>query len=209
MWYVLFLMYYFDRWSHITSWIYLSLHGTYGLLWLLKESVFPDPSWQRPSTLLQHFIAFAIVLGPYWYFAYVVTSSGVDAPAPLLAGCVSVHTFGCVLMMASDTQKYFVLKVKKGLIADGWFANCRNTNYLGEIMIYGSYAALAQDPVGWAIVIYVWTVLFGKNMMAKEESFANKPGGKEYMARSWLIIPKVWPFANTDCSKKDLKEHGK
>ena len=95
-------------------------------------------------------------------------------------------------MMASDTQKYFVLKVQKGLISDGWFGICRNTNYLGEMLIYASYAALSRDVVSWAIVVYVWSVLFGKNMIQKEASFARKKGGKEYVARSGMLIPKVW-----------------
>ena len=64
--------------------------------------------------------------------------------------------------------KYFVLKAKKGLISDGWFAICRNTNYLGEMMIYSSYAALSQDYISWCILLYVWTLLFGRNMHFKE-----------------------------------------
>ena len=48
---------------------------------------------------------------------------------------IFVYVIGLVLMMASDTQKYFVLKMAKEyklgkiLIKDGWFLNCRNTNY--------------------------------------------------------------------------------
>ena len=28
-----------------------------------------------------------------------------------------------------------MLQLRRGLITEGWFARCRNTNYLGEIML--------------------------------------------------------------------------
>lgn len=192
LFYCLALMRHYNTSDHLTSWIYLSLHGTYGMLWCLKECIFPDPNWQRPATLFQHIVALGACLLPYWYFAWSINSNRTDASLPLIAGCIMCHTLGVVLMMAADTQKFFVLKAKKGLIKNGWFGICRNTNYLGEMMIYGSYAALSQDAISWAIVIYVWTLLFGRNMYKKEASFERKRGGKEYIASSGMLIPKFW-----------------
>ena len=34
------------------AWIYLALHGTYGLVWYLKDKTFPDPGWQKKVTIL-------------------------------------------------------------------------------------------------------------------------------------------------------------
>lgn len=193
LFYNLALMYYFKTDDHLVSWVYLSLHGTYGLLWYLKECVFPDPGWQRHATLFQHVIVILFGLGPYWYFSYSINSRRTEASYPLICACISVHTLGCVLMMAADSQKFFVLKAKKGLITDGWFSKCRNTNYLGEMMIYGSYAALSQDWVSWAVLLYIWTGLFGRNMMAKEARCQKKDGGAEYIAHSWMIWPRMLP----------------
>ncbi len=39
-------------WYHNTStaaWIYLAMHGSYGLVWIIKDLAFPDPAWQRRS----------------------------------------------------------------------------------------------------------------------------------------------------------------
>jgi hypothetical protein len=35
------LMSFYDNWS-MEAFIYLSIHGTYSLLWLVKETTFPD-----------------------------------------------------------------------------------------------------------------------------------------------------------------------
>ena len=43
---------------------------------------------------------------------------------------------GVVVMLLSDSQKYYTLKYKKGLISDGMMKYTRNPNYLGEVMIY-------------------------------------------------------------------------
>ena len=42
MFYLFALMCYFDNFS-LGAWVYLALHGSYGVLWLVKDIVFPDP----------------------------------------------------------------------------------------------------------------------------------------------------------------------
>jgi hypothetical protein len=49
------------------AWIYLAMHGTYGLTWLLKDLTFPDPNWQVRITLGSSVYAL-IGLGLYWTF---------------------------------------------------------------------------------------------------------------------------------------------
>eukprot|EP00735_Rhodelphis_limneticus_P009192 TRINITY_DN25_c0_g1::TRINITY_DN25_c0_g1_i1::g.14764::m.14764 TRINITY_DN25_c0_g1::TRINITY_DN25_c0_g1_i1::g.14764 ORF type:complete len:296 (-),score=55.33,DUF1295/PF06966.7/0.0012,Steroid_dh/PF02544.11/7.8e+03,Steroid_dh/PF02544.11/0.0075 TRINITY_DN25_c0_g1_i1:231-1061(-) len=191
MLYVFFLMKYFDNFS-MSAYLYLSLHGTYGLLWLLKDQIFPDPGWEQDVTVLSYLNAAVSVLGPYWVAGYLTVSRHVEILPYQMAIAVTVHTLGCVLMMASDSQKYFTLKYKKGLISEGWFARCRNTNYLGEMMLYGTYAYVAQHPAPWAILAYIWGLLFARNMFAKEASLRKKEGYTEYAMRSGFLIPKFW-----------------
>ncbi len=42
----------------------------------------------------------------------------------------------------------------------------------GEMMLYSTYAILAQHWVPWAVLIYVWGLLFTSNMIKKEVLFA-------------------------------------
>ena len=68
---------------------------------------------------------------------------------------------------------------------------CRNPNYLGEIMIYGSFILLVNDTISYVAVIQVWFTLFIIRMYQKEMSLRRKEGWKEYSERSWLLIPKI------------------
>jgi Protein of unknown function (DUF1295) len=44
----------------------------------------------------------------------------------------------------SDAQKFYILRERKGLIEDGLFTRTRNPNYLGEILIYVSFAIMSM-----------------------------------------------------------------
>lgn len=93
--------------------------------------------------------------------------------------------------MASDSQKYFTLKYKKGLINDGWFKIIRNNNYLGEMMIYLTYAMISKSYISYFILIYIWSLLFIPNMLNKDKSIKKKDGGIEYINNSYLLIPSI------------------
>jgi protein-S-isoprenylcysteine O-methyltransferase Ste14 len=179
------------------AWVYLALHGTYGLCWLLKDVAFPDPNFQRKVTFGSAFNTFALVLGPYWVAPFLIVSGTFGAGGPVsdayLAGVIALHTFGVALMLSSDAQKYFALREKKGLIEDGLFKHVRHPNYLGEMMIYSSYALLAQHWIPWAILAWVWIELFMVNMLMKEASLSRYPGWAAYKARSGMLLP--WPGA--------------
>ena len=79
----------------------------------------------------------------------------------------------------------------KCLINNGWFYRCRNTNYLGEMMIYSSYALLSQHHIPWFILGYIWSILFLRNIIKKEESLKKKDGWDAYEKQSGCLFPKI------------------
>ena len=86
-----------------------------------------------------------LILLPYWIAPFLIASGRTTAPSvPVMGIAVLVHTLGVAIMMVSDAQKYYTLQYKKGLITDGMFKYIRSPNYLGEVMIYSSYALLAN-----------------------------------------------------------------
>lgn len=189
LFYVASLMLYYKNFNK-TAFTYLALHGTYGLIWLLKDKIFPDAGWERRSTVLSSIASFLTVLGPYWISPYLIIKNKVDINNCRLALCISLHTLGCVTMMASDTQKYFQLKQGVKLIKDGWFKNSRNTNYLGEMMIYLTYAMMGNSKIPYYVLAYIWSILFIPNMLDKDDRIAKKDGGEQYISESNLLIPK-------------------
>lgn len=189
---VLALMAFYGRWT-TDAYVYLALHGTYGALWLLKDLTFPDPNWQKKVTVGGAFSSFALVLGPYWSFAWFLISDPVRIPAtgPLLCAAVALHTLGVGLMLGADCQKFFTLQVRRGLIDHGFFRHIRHPNYTGEMLIYGSYALLVGHFIPWLVLGWVWLGIFLPNMLMKEASMSRYPQWSAYKARTGMLLPPV------------------
>ncbi len=103
-----------------------------------------------------------------------------------------VHTLGVVLMMSADAQRSYTLRVRSGLISDGLFRYIRRPNYLGEMMVYGAYALLVRHWIAWAILAWVWLLVFVPNMLLTDRSLSRHEGWPDYRRRTGLIWPKLW-----------------
>lgn len=185
--FVLGLMWLFDCWTP-TAWTYAALHGSYGLCWLLKDRLFPDPNWEKRITLGGAAMVITVLI-LYWSAPILIVTQRIEMPTALLATATFIYALGVVLMMGSDAQKYFVLKAKRGLITDGFFTRIRHPNYLGEMMLYGSFALLAGHWLPWTVLAVVWGGVFVPNMLRKEQSMARYPEWAAYKARSGFLLP--------------------
>jgi len=110
--------------------------------------------------------AYAFCLGPYCIAIWKLTSGQVPAEAQNPSAeriCVAglMYIFGLVIMLGQDAQKFFVLQLRKGLITHGWNSTCRNSNYLGEILLYASFNVIAQCQLVWYLYATIWIVIFG------------------------------------------------
>ena len=186
----LWLMTLYDNWS-VSAVVYTACHGSYGLCWLLKHFAFRDRNWDVPTTIMGQINSLLAVLGPYLYMPYLLISRSVPAPSNITCLCAAItYVLGVVIMCVADAHKHFVLKAKKGLITDGLFAYTRNPNYLGEIILYGSFAAMVGSLVCWAHLIFVWILVFYTNMKIKDASMSRYPAWDEYVARTGLLFPR-------------------
>lgn len=179
------------------AWVYLALHGSYGLAWLIKDSAFPDRAWQARVTIGGGLMAFVGVLGWYWAFGWLLISRNAVPdyplpPFPWYALCIALCLLGCVIMVAADAQKYFTLRARPGLITDGMFRRVRHPNYLGEMMIYGSFALMVWHWLPLLVLAWVWLGLFAVNMVMKEASMSRYPGWDAYRSRTRWLLPGVF-----------------
>ena len=190
-----FLIWWYDNQS-VAAWVYLALHGGYGVVWLIKDLAFPDPGWQKRITLLGGVNAFLGVLGWYWVFGWLLISGVSDPVYPLpepawFALCITLCLVGSVIMIAADAQNFYTLRVRRGLITDGLHRWIRHPNYLGEMMIYGSFALMVWHWLPFLVLALVWGGVFAVNMIHKEASMSRYPEWAEYKRRSWWLVPGV------------------
>ena len=89
--------------------------------------------------------------------------------------------------------------VYRFLIDEGYFAITRNPNYLGEMLLYGSFASLCPRYEPWVVLAFVWGTVFQTFMREKDASLrskarrsVNNPGGfEEYHSKSGLLLPRL------------------
>jgi protein-S-isoprenylcysteine O-methyltransferase Ste14 len=187
------LMAYYGNFS-TAAWVYLAMQGTYGLAWFIKDMAFPDPGWQARITIGGGIMAFAGVLGWYWVFGWLLISGASQPDYPLPDGawfalCITLCMLGTAVMMAADAQKFYTLRERRGLITDGMFRYVRHPNYLGEMMVYGSFALMVWHWLPVVVLAWVWVGIFAVNMVLKEASMARYPEWAAYRARTGWLLP--------------------
>ena len=178
------------------AWIYAAMLSSYGLVWIVKDLAFPDPSFQRFATVGAGIASFLSVMGWYWVFGWLLISGIATRKYPLpdyawFSLCISLCILGCAIMIASDAQKYFTLRFKRDLITNGMYRFIRHPNYLGEMMIYGSFALMVWHWLPFVVLAWVWAGLFVVKMILKEARMSRYPGWGQYKKRSWWLLPPV------------------
>jgi steroid 5-alpha reductase family enzyme len=113
---------------------------------------------------------------------------------------VTLGVNGVFLHFTSDAQKYYTLKYKAGLITEGFFAKCRNPNYLGEVLIYLGFSMLTQHWLPFVIQGLFIAMIFVPNMLKKDKSLSRYPEFEEYKQNSGLFFPKLF---NSKISSKE------
>jgi len=189
---VLVMMGLYQEWDNGTAWVYLAMHGTYGFLWVAKSRIFPDKQWDQKCSIGYGLYIWA-GLSLYWIAPWLITSQSINVPSWFLAVAIFIYTLGVFLHFTSDMQKYTELKYNPGhLITDGLMAYSRNINYLGELLIYGSFALLAMSWIPFAVITAYLLIVWGPNIRRKEKSLSRYPEFEEYKKKVKLFVPYIF-----------------
>jgi steroid 5-alpha reductase family enzyme len=188
---VLALMWFFDNWS-TEAYIYLAIHGSYSILWLLKDALYPDKRFEEKQPAAIAIIFIFLPLAGYYAAPYLLISRAVTLHPALIAFVLVLYIFGIFFHYVSDAQKYYTLQNKKGLIEEGLFSRTRNPNYLGEIMIYAAYATMSLHWLPF-VILGGWVFgFFVRNMFAKDKSLSRYAQFAAYKEKTGLLFPKIF-----------------
>lgn len=188
--YVAMLIFIYGQVENRTAWVYLALHGTYGLLWLLKSRIFPDRQWEQRTSLAYGIVIWA-GLSLYWIAPWLITSGGTEAPPWYTGLCIVIYSFGVFLHFAADMQKHISLQLRPGLITAGLWSRTRNPNYLGELLIYLGFSLLAMHWLPLAALALFVGVVWVPNMRRKDRSLARYPEFEAYRRQTGLLMPRL------------------
>jgi len=189
--FVLGLIAYYHAWDYTAAWVYLAIHGSYGLMWVLKSHYFPDKQFEQKTSLAFGLGAIWGGLTLYWIAPWCLISGLSTPPPPWYIGmCVAMNACGVFLHYASDMQKHMSLSHRRGtLLTEGLWRTLRNPNYFGELLIYLSFAILAHHWVP-LVVLGIWiSAVWIPNMIKKDKSLSRYPEFAQYKANSKLFIP--------------------
>lgn len=187
---VLGMMWIYQNWS-TEAYIYLSLHGSYSILWLMKQMYYPDRRFSEMQPLWIGFLFVFLPLAGYYIAPYILISGHLELPPYLIGMVLFIYIMGIFFHYVSDAQKYYTLKQNKELIDEGLFKRTRNPNYLGEILIYTAYAMMSLHWLPF-LVLAGWVFgFFLRNMWRKDESLSKYSEFEEYSENSGLLIPKI------------------
>ena len=196
--FMLLLMYIYGTWDSVTSWVYLAIHGTYGILWIAKSILFPDATWERETPIWYGlYIWFALTL--YWASGWIINSGyfndGIPQNAPMWIIGLSISMFGIgvFLHFSSDMYKHTMLSQRpEKLIDSGIMSSCRNINYFGELIIYLSFAILSMHWLPFIVLALMIGIVWAPNMIKKDRSLSRYPDFDKYKKKSKLFIPYVY-----------------
>lgn len=101
----LILMVYFNNWS-TGMWVYTALHGSYGMLWILKDRTFPDASFEQYISISTCIFVWIVTLGPYTLIPYTIAARWHEAAQEpsneRVFSAIILYAVGSILMHGAD-----------------------------------------------------------------------------------------------------------
>ena len=175
--------------------LYLSLHISYCLWWLIEQWLFP----LRKEQIFNERVGLGGFVMALLFIGVLYALPGLAAflnPAPISAGTVALalglFIFGSLINATADVQKMTAKAMGAGLVADGIWRRVRHVNYLGDLLRYLSFAVVAG--LAWAYVVPALVLLLYLQRIGQKERQMGAKYGEfaAYQGRSTRLVPWLW-----------------
>ena len=175
--------------------LYLSLHISYCLWWLIEQWLFP----LRKEQIFNERVGFGGFVMALLFIGVLYALPGLAAflnPAPIshetVALGVGLFVFGSLINATADVQKMTAKAMGAGLVADGIWRKVRHVNYLGDLLRYLSFAVVAG--LAWAYVVPALVLLLYLQRIGQKERQMGAKYGEfaAYQGRSTRLVPWLW-----------------
>lgn len=175
--------------------IYLCLHISYCLWWLIEQWFYP----QRAKVLFTEpvgvagFISSLIVIGFLYSFpGYLAFINPNPISLITVAIAIPLFYFGSLINAVADVQKLTAKQYDEGLVTDNIWRFSRNINYLGDLLRYLSFAIVSGSPWGYVVPGLV-LIIYLQRIFKKEQTMSEKyPNYQDYQNNTPRLIPFIW-----------------
>lgn len=178
--------------------VYLGMHLSYCLWYLLKQLILQEPVFREQDSILDVAIVIASVGVFYALPGWLAFTNPQPVSNLVLALSVVFFFFGSVINSSADVQKSTALRLGSGLITSGFWRLSRNINYFGDLLRYSAFALLAGSLWAWAVVLFVLVVDLDR-MRKKSASLSRYSGYQTYTEN----VPALLPYGFLRWSKPD------
>jgi len=180
--------------SDLRQVIYLCLHVSYCLWWLLEQWFFPARGeiFNEPIGV-GGFIFTLLFIGVFYALpGYLAFTNPGSISAIAIAIALPLYIFGALINTSADIQKLTAKQYGAALVRDGVWRFARNINYFGDLLRYLSFSVVAGSL--WAYLVPgIITLLYLQRISQKEQTMSGKYGEYAvYQQSSSRLIPFLW-----------------
>jgi len=175
--------------------IYLCLHISYCLWWLIEQWFYP----QRSKVIFNQTVGVIGLILSLIIIGFLYTLPGYLAfinPNPIsfitVAIAIPLFYFGSLINAVADVQKLTAKQYGEGLVTDNIWRFSRNINYFGDLLRYLSFAIVSGSPWGYVVPGLV-LIIYLQRIFKKEQTMSEKyPNYQDYQNNTPRLIPFIW-----------------
>ncbi len=168
--------------------VYLAMHVSYCVWYLLKQNIMREMIFRERDSALDLIMVVAIVGVFYTLPGWLAFRNTTPVTPVELAASVTLFFFGSVINSSADVQKATALRLRPGLITDGFWGLSRNINYFGDLVRYSAFALLSGSAWSWLVVLVVLVIDLSR-MPSKARSLSRYPEYAAYQSAVPAILP--------------------